>query len=180
MSIAGGSFEIIHEIEQKGFSYDDCLEYSIQYHHKQIGNWLLANYICEIISLHTCLNYCDFESYLFFLFNEIDVDECDSDETLLLHFCKQKISDVYEIKILIERGADVNKKFVDFRGCIDTPLSFLFKQKKPNVNKIKLLLNSGANINEIINISNYETGTILDYFCNKRKVNLNIIKFLFI
>ena len=176
-SIAGGNIEIIHEIEHSGISYDGFLEYSIQYHHKNISEWLLSNFKCEMISLFTCLEYFDYQFYLFFLLNGANVNECDSNGTLLLYLCQQKNTDIEEIKLLIEKGADVNKRLIHYDEYMDTPLFALLKQKELNFNKINLLLESGANINEIINIDD-DCGTILDYFCNQRNVNLEIIKFL--
>ena len=72
MSVCGGNFEIIHECEESGISFDSCFEYCILLHHHTISEWLLSNYKCELFPSSKCLEYYDYETFLFLEFNEIE------------------------------------------------------------------------------------------------------------
>ena len=73
MSICGGNFQIIHEVEQNGISFDYCYELCVLFHNKEIIEWLLSQYKCEIFPPTKCLEFCDYETFLFFYFNGIKI-----------------------------------------------------------------------------------------------------------
>ena len=162
MSIAGGNIEIIHEIEQDGISFDDSFELSVKYHHKTINEWLLSNYKCEVISLTKYLQYYDYHTFLFLLFNSYDINQ--GSPTPLEFLCNQQIVNTDVITLLIDRGADINN------GKI-TPLEYLCMQERINSEAIKLLIDRGANVNK---------GKIppLGLLCFQHELNFEAIRLL--
>ena len=169
MSISGGNLEIIHDIEQMGFSFDYCYEYSIQYHHRAINEWLLSNYKCELISLTNCIKFLNYEAFLFMLLNGVDVNEGTIQP--LAYLCQQNYVNVGLIKLLIENGADVNRiTKKDYEATL-TPLAFLCCQKNPNLDAIKFLIENGANVN-------IGKAIPLGCLCNQCTIDLLAIKLL--
>ena len=173
MSICGGNLEIIHEVEQSGNSFDNCFAFSIQFHQDTIKEWLLANYKCELLSLTICLEYFDYETFLFLLLNEVDINE--GNITPIGYLCNQKLQNNEIIKLLIERGADVNKTCQNKHGNSNTPLCYLCQQKDINIEAIKILIEGGADVNKG---ENEYCCTPLCYLCQQRNVNFEAIKLL--
>ena len=46
-AVAGGNKEILHILEQKNISFDNCFEVSVKYHRYEVSDWLLTYYKCE-------------------------------------------------------------------------------------------------------------------------------------
>ena len=167
LSIAGGNLELIHSIEQKGILFDNCFEISIQYHHHNISDWLLSNYKCETFSLTKCIDYYDYQAYLFFLLNQVDTDITHT----FLYFYEQNIFNKLLLQLFIENGIDLNK---EFRHCFSTftLLQYFCNQKTVDLEMIKLLIDNGADVNKG-NI------TPLGYLCqNNQSLNLEAIQLL--
>ena len=60
-SIAGGNQEIINILKEKGHSFEECLETSVEYHRYELTNWLNENYKCKPFPL---LNITDMNSQI--------------------------------------------------------------------------------------------------------------------
>ena len=154
MSISGGNFNIIHDVEQSGILFDNCLEVSVKYHHKAIIEWLLSNYKCEPLSLAKCLEYLDYETFLFLLLNEFDINE--GNITPLIYLSKNWNVNLELVQFLIDKGADINKEFIEtgmtYHGIsiedTYTPLSLLCKQEEMDIETINFFLDKGADINK--------------------------------
>ena len=145
MSICGCNWEIIHEVENIGISFDYCFEYSVKYHQKQISEWFLSNYKCEILPLAKCFNYFDHETFLFLLFNGVDINSWDL--TPLGYLCIQKVINYEAIRYLIENGADINKEFTH-AGLTFTPFSYALIRNRAHIEMVHFLLEYGADVNK--------------------------------
>ena len=66
-SIAGANTEIIHILEQKNISFDNCFKTSVIYNHIDVSDWLLLHYSCEVIDIEKCITYLNYDVF-FFLF----------------------------------------------------------------------------------------------------------------
>ena len=64
-AIAGGNTEIIHIIENKGISFDNCFGFASKLYRNELCDWLLLHYKCEMIGLPNIVNY----KLTFFLIN---------------------------------------------------------------------------------------------------------------
>ena len=74
-SIAGGILEIIAYYQQKGHSFEKCLETSVNYHRNELTNWLNENYKC--VPLPECIRYYNIDAFLCFLEHGHSLDETD-------------------------------------------------------------------------------------------------------
>ena len=54
-AIYGGNFEIIHIIENEGFSYNNLISEAIQFHHNEITEWLSLHYQSDCPTLSYCV-----------------------------------------------------------------------------------------------------------------------------
>ena len=184
MSISGGNFDIIHDIEQDSLSFDNCFEVSVKYHHQNISDWLLSNYQCEILNLAKALEYFDYQKFLFLLLNNIDVNK--GKIKPLGYFCKEKEVNIQAIQLLLERGADVNKcckeKIEKFTHLKSTPLGYLCKKENVNTEAIKILLDHDADVDKSIVEYTDDGGekiySPLAFLCLQKEVNLDAIKLL--
>ena len=68
-AVAGGSMEIIRICDQKSFKFKNCLKASVQFHRRDIAEWILLNFDFEEVSLWDCINYHNYEAFLFFCIN---------------------------------------------------------------------------------------------------------------
>ena len=194
MSVAGGNFSIIHDIEQKGITFDECFEFSVNYHQHHVSDWLLLNYKCEILSSNKCLSCLGYGAFCFMLLNNV-IDQLqepllyfgnssnynfDMIKYLVEHganlnpglgympilnrLCKNKRINIDVIKYLLEHGADVNL-------CYSSALSNLLENESANNDMVKYLIEHGADVNK---------GTIppLVALCKSEKVNIEMIKYL--
>ena len=166
--ISGGNIDIIHQVEQDEYSFDNCFRYSVMFHHKIISEWLLSNYKCEIFSITKCLKYLNFKTFAFFMFNNVPLNM--KIPTPLSFLCKQDEFHIELIKLLINRGADVNI------GDI-TPLGYLCLHENVNIELMNLLIDHGANVNKIC-YKKDESFTPLAYLCKQNKYNFKAIQFL--
>ena len=180
MGIAGGNLEIIHEIEKDGISFDYCVITGIIFHHKIIIEWLLSNYKCNIHSLYNALYYLDYESFLYFYFNEIDVNF--GSMTPLGYLCKQYIVNYGLIQLILDKGADINKINKTKLTSI-TSLGYLCRNEIINLEVIELLLNRGADVNKECHIEDdmlliNDVITPLGFLCGNKNVNVKSIQLL--
>ena len=164
MSICGGNFEIIHDCEESGISFDYCYKLCIKYHHKTINEWLLSNYKCEVFPSFKCLDFYDYETFLFLQFNKIDINEETTKNTPFQFFCKQLELNFEAIRLLLNKGINVNQG-------LNTPLQCLCSNSKVNFEAIQLLINNGADVNKGFD-------SPLQSLCSHKKVNLEAVKFL--
>ena len=167
LSVAGGNFPIIHELEQNGISFDFCFKRSVQYHQLNVIEWLLTNYKCEIISLALQIECCDYKTLFYMFLNNIDINK--GNPTLLYALCEQKEINIELIKYFIEHGADVNIEYKKGFETYSTKTPFLSicRQNEINVELIKYFLEHGADINK---------GNPLLLLCSKKEVNVELIK----
>ena len=64
--------EIIHILEQKGTSFNNCLKTSIKFHRHFVSDWILLHYrCCEKSELYRSLHYCNYRVSLFRIINGI-------------------------------------------------------------------------------------------------------------
>ena len=119
-SVMGGNFEIIRIIVQKGLSFDNCFEKSVEYHHYSISDWLLTNFVCEDITLPDCLSYYNFEAFLFFYHNGHDINETSKNNLKAIHYAA--INGFDELVSIFE---DTNTKQIDDYGF--TPMDYALK-----------------------------------------------------
>ena len=196
MSISGGNIEIIHEIEQDGISFDNCFKISVKFHHQIITDWLLSNFKCEIIPLVKTLQYLDYQTFLFLLFNDYVINKADISP--FGYLVDQKSFDV--IKLLIDKGFNINKSTGHYCFKDKTPLEIacsnveidleiihffidnganpkkdeslvrLCRHSKLNFEAIQLLLDNGADINT-------DDGEPLAAVCSREKVTTDEIRF---
>ena len=76
-SIAGGNQEIINILKEKGHSFEECLETSVEYHRYELTKWLNENYKCKPVSLPKCIEYYNIDAFLYFLDHGHPLDEID-------------------------------------------------------------------------------------------------------
>ena len=182
-SIAGGNFEIINNVEKYGINFDDCFELSIQYHQNQITEWLISSYRCEIFNLSLCLMYCNYQSFLLLLLNGADINFVikDGQDTPFTYFCQQKIINVEILKLLINKGADINKLAImnskDYYRM--SPLMYFCRYHSDKIELIKLLIDNGADVNQMVKCQIGNTYTPLLMCVQSYQDNYNeIIKLL--
>ena len=65
-AIAGGNFEIIHLLEQKALSYDNCREISIAYHRYELTEWIETNYKHSPFDSLSVLWYLNFKALIYY------------------------------------------------------------------------------------------------------------------
>ena len=113
-AIAGGNPEIIHIMESKNVSFDNCFETAVQYHRYDISDFLLLHYKCQQISSYYALKYVNYESFLYSIiyfekmkdidfFNEA-IQEI-SDECMPMHFMESLFNTITKI------GSSLNPNF---------------------------------------------------------------------
>ena len=171
ISIFGGNLSIIHEVEENGISFDYCFLYSIKYHQKEITEWLLSNYKCEIFPVTKSLEYYDYLTFIFLLFNGIDINQ--GKLTPLEYFIMHGEFDIEIINLLINYGIDLNK----WSNKRYTPLGYLCQQSGVKSELIKVLIENGANVEK----GNYDSicyYTPLSYLCRKEDTNIETMKLL--
>ena len=177
MAVAGGNFEIIHDIEQKGLYYTNCFHISVQFHHNLVSEWLLSNYYSGSFSIRKCVKYLNYQAFLFLYLNE----ECDSrfDIPQLHYLFKQDEINTEAIQSLLEANSNINKSFKKSSETL-THLGALFQQKECTVDNIKDLISKGANLNKnckkYVNDEHYVTFPPIYYLIQQR--NIEAIKFI--
>ena len=137
MMIAGSNTQIIHIGEEKGLSFDNLFEVSIQFHHKEISEWLLSNYKCEIVSLEKCIDYNNYRALLFTLLN----NEIEITPKIINNICKKEFTCPGLLKYLLERYNILNL----INNQEANPL-FPLCSNKFNKESIKLLIESGVDV----------------------------------
>ena len=152
MSIAGGNFDIIHQVENDGILFDNCFDISLKFHHNNINDWLQSNYK-SYLDLYQCLLYYNYKGFVFLLLNGSDVDN--GSISPLCYLIEQSKVNIELIKYLIENGADTNIEYEEkklySRKQKYSPLINACINKEINIEVIKLLLDNGADITKEIN-----------------------------
>ena len=190
MAIAGGNFEIIHELERNGISFDHCFKLSIKFHHHLVSDWLLSNYKCELFSIEKCLKYMDYHAFLYFFLNGAFKDIYQ----LFIWASNQKIINNDFLKFLINNCNNINDYFSIKIEASDseqiykyTILGFLIKQTGISLDVFKLLFDKKCDVNmtftthilsscKIMNsVSKY---TPLGYLCTQKYINKELFKLL--
>ena len=123
-----------------------------------------SNYKCEVFPSFKCLDFYDYETFLFLQFNKIDINEETTKFTPFQFFCKQLELNFEAIRLLLDKGININKG-------IDTPLKCLCSNSKVNLEAIQLLIDNGAEVNS-------RGGSALASLCSNSKVNFEAIQLL--
>ena len=176
MSILSADYEIIHLIVQEDISYDNCFIYSIKYHRRDISEWLLSNYKCEIFNTRKCIEYYDYLSFIFLLLNGVNTIN-NSDDFPLGYICTQPHICMEALQLLIDKGSNINQ-FFKYHGICDTPLGILLNKKVTNDEAVDLLIKNGANVKEDFMPNYCKSFSILVYFCQRKKIDIEMIKYL--
>ena len=74
-AIAGGNMEIVHILEQRNYSFENCLEVSIKYHRNELCDWILIHNKCSEAELLNSCSYYNDRAVAFAVINEIG--KCD-------------------------------------------------------------------------------------------------------
>ena len=110
-AIAGGNFEIIHILEQKGQQFDtNSFEIAIKFHRNDIGDWLILNFDTFIIPLQLCLEYFNEEAFVYFLDNTDNLCNKTTDNSSSSTLCQACYNCSLEcVSLLLERDANVSE-----------------------------------------------------------------------
>ena len=73
-AVAVVNIEIIHMLEQKGLSFDKCLEVSIKFHRHDVSDWLVLHYKCKDSSLYNSFKCYNHRAFFFKILNESGKD----------------------------------------------------------------------------------------------------------
>ena len=199
--IIGGNFDIIHTVEQNNINFNYCFKFSVQYHHKNISNWLLTKYSCELFPMELCITFCNYHSFIFmllnyeninkeifrhlsttFIFNESDVDWKTITCTKIYDFIiTNSTLNPISIKLLCDVGVNINKELLMESDLIlqkFTVLHCMCVQNIPNLKSIQSLIDFGADVNQILSIEDktitdakQQTKTILYYLCQQNNIH---------
>ena len=129
ISVAGGNFEIIHILEQKGVSFKSCLPIAAIYYRNDISEWLNNHFSCDAIP-PDYFGSCN-ETLFYYFEEEIEKTNMTS---VLLGACS--IDNIEFIKYLLE------KYKLDGSDCFTTAA------KCGNINVIKYLISKGYSLEQ--------------------------------
>ena len=73
-AVAGGNMEIVHILEQRNISFEDCLEVSITFHRNELSDWILIHYGCQKSSLNDSYSHFNYRAVIFGLMNGISIN----------------------------------------------------------------------------------------------------------
>ena len=168
-AIAGGNLEIIHILEQRGISFDNCLNTSITFHRNEISNWLMDNYKCQDISFKTAIRSYNFPAFFFLYLNRkynverINGDHYSDDFTCYMQDYIMSESCIYQmIDFLINIGADI-KRQTKFGFSIIYDLCL---REDLDIDLIKYLIEKGAYFDDSFGL-----------ICTHNSPNIELIKF---
>ena len=171
LSVSGGNLEIIHLLEQNGLNFDSCFKASINYHRRDLSEWLLSNYKCEFFNLADCISFCDYTALLFLLLNGANPNNelyNKNSQTFLCYTITQGPLNLELLQILIQRGLQINEI------CKSDRVTALYElcaiEEYFDIGAIKLLISSGADIN-------HGSYTPLYALCAKQKAKREEIDF---
>ena len=71
-AVAGGNYEIIHILEQKNLSFEDCFRLSVEYHRYEITDWLLQSYSLDSKQFSFCAYTQNIPALLLYTLNAIE------------------------------------------------------------------------------------------------------------
>ena len=112
-AIAGGNSEIVRLCEQKGISFEGCLNVSVSYHHFNLFEWLNQHFDFNDISLPDCIA-CDNEPIFYLHVSRGgNVEAKDKYENTPL-ICASENDNLDVVKYLVEQcHANVEAKNID-------------------------------------------------------------------
>ena len=108
-SFAVGNQEIINILKENGHSFEEYLKTSVKYHRYELTTWLLENYKCQPVPLHKCIQYYNFDAFLYFLEHGHSLKKIDRFNRTYLHNASM-IGNLSIVKYLIEKGANIEAK----------------------------------------------------------------------
>lgn len=103
-AIRGGNPEIIYLMEQSGYKFNNCLMYAIEYHKNDVAQWLTENYVCESISLHSVIPFCNTVAFSYFFFTITDANKVENGNSPLIVAVKEGI--LPYVEFLVKQGGD--------------------------------------------------------------------------
>ena len=175
--VAGGNFSIIRNVEQCGFSFDGCFRTSVQFHRREISEWLLSEYECEEFVFTECLKFYDYRTFLFMLHNGADPNMEHNNQSALYIACQHENTDAEAIRLFIDGVDDVNRGLCSFLSL--SPLYALCSRNECDIDTIKLLIDKGADVNEGEKNNRGTTiHTPLYALCKNKNVDVNALKLL--
>ena len=198
-ALAGNNFEIIHILEQKNYSYDQCLNICVRYHHNDLCDWLLLNYECETISPSYCIRYKNIPAFLFFLLNGGKLSDLENNMDSI-HMACSKDNLPFIIYLLDNYPNLLSSKGINNNSLLHTACAFgysdiveyLIEKKRVNINIVnnngdtplytacqnnnshtaEYLFEHGADLNTI------NTDGVTPLYVSIQNNNINLVDFL--
>ena len=139
-AVKGGSYEIIHILEQNGFKFSSLMKHAVKYHRIDIENWILTNVGYESVSLTICYTVCNTLSFFYYFEQDPMVDQKSrlGGYPLIVLACQR--NDIDFVDFLVEHGANIE---ISDNSHI-TPLMSCAERGYCNI--LYYLLEHGANI----------------------------------
>ena len=147
-AVAGGSYEIVQIINQHNFTFKNCLEESIKYHRYELMDWIIMNFDTEPVLPTKCLNYYNYEAFLFDMNNQFYVKNIIENIEQIVNGVNQELhvacreGQMHIVRYLIENEHfDPNLKGYDgnsplYYACTRGHLNIVkYLIEKANVNK---------------------------------------------
>ena len=165
-AVAGGNFDIIHLCEEKKLSFDQCINFAIEYNRKEIVNYLLENYDLNEKSIKIAINSFNCKALKVILDNIIS----NNNENLIK---KTILNTIINGNITIFR-------YINKLGLNEKMKEFLFLMVKQNRFEIfKIAITSFIKENEDLQFLNDVNtkfqGRLIDYAL---KHDMNIFEYL--
>ena len=148
-TIKGGNQDIVAILFQSGYSFKGCLETSVEYHRYELTNWIFENNECKPVSLPKCIQYYNFDAFLYFLKSGLSGDE--TFETRLKCCLLPAIEFGYFPLVvhLVEKGADLQEK-----NCFSkTPLEVACESNQLSIVKYLFDIDNHKNMDRCIQIA---------------------------
>ena len=114
MAIAGGNKEIISILQQKGYSFNYCLDMSILGHRYELMDWLWENFPCGKVNLAPVIETFNFQAFVYFLRNG---EYCESRKEELENSIQSAafIGHIPLFKFIVNEGINIDEKDIDGR-----------------------------------------------------------------
>ena len=108
-SVLGGSEELIQFFAQKGYSFDNTMEFAVEGHFNRVAKWLYENYK-QFIDFPVCAAFMNTEMFLYFINDQgMYIDIQDVFCKTCLHYSVEH-DDIVLTKYLLSRGISKNLK----------------------------------------------------------------------
>ena len=141
-AISSGVMEIIHICEQKSLPLRNSLKVSVQFHQKEITEWIILNYGFEEVSLWDCINYHNYEAFFYYCMNIKNHHESSFNGRTPLSLACEK-GHLCVVKYLIEKQ-NARKESRDKYGMITIHVAASYG----NLNIVKYLIEEqGIDVN---------------------------------